>query len=205
MSAVATRTTRNFIKQIFQKKQLEKTVTLEAYAERFNEDAELQEAFRRFSAQVQKLDAEAKKPVRIPKIDWEFYEKNIRAPGVVASIKKAYNELAKTKVPEPNEEALWEGYLGELEAAYENAISFNKVLDKSIADADAEIAAIDAQIARLDTITVEDTLHGNPELVDEVIDDIKHNRWDVDEFETLESLVAAEEKRAKGEVHEAHH
>jgi len=192
-TAVATKATRAFAKKIFAKG--EKLPALDTFSDRFSDDAELTDSFRRFTSAISDFEAEVSKPVRIPKIDWDFYENNIRTPGIVASFRKLHGELSQLKAPQVNEEALWEPYLGQMEAAYEEALKFVEDIDRSIADIDAEIDALNVYEARLDTITVEEELQNDPAAVDEIIDDINHDRWDVEEFENVDTLAAAAEKK----------
>lgn len=109
-------------------------------------------------------------------IDWSYWEKEIKYPGLVQAMKEQYEN---TNVPDfqgalkQQQEMIHETF----DPVIKEMKEFGERLDKDIEVYEKRLKEVSSMADNLDKLTVDEWLEQNPECKKEIEDDVKNNRW----------------------------
>ncbi|PRP84783.1 hypothetical protein PROFUN_07437 [Planoprotostelium fungivorum] len=132
---------------------------------------------------------------KIAEPDWDSMSKKIGAD--VTQELKLINQKARQNIAEASktrvahiENDILAPIIDDLESVYAQLLKDKEAQEKLIADEEAALEKYHILVANQENITTDDILKAYPHLLDEVIDDIAHSRWD---FEANYPVAAAQE------------
>eukprot|EP00164_Ancoracysta_twista_P001187 GFYU01001560.1.p1 GENE.GFYU01001560.1~~GFYU01001560.1.p1 ORF type:complete len:183 (+),score=60.15 GFYU01001560.1:34-549(+) len=108
-------------------------------------------------------------------IDWAFYKRAVRTPGVVETMEKAYKEtMANSPKYQNTVTAQFDGKFNSLIDSAKAAAESSKT---RVAELERELAEVEMRAANIAETTVEAELEANPEIAKEIDEEIKNHDW----------------------------